>query len=125
MKIDTNDPNFFLRPASRSYHFLMSTIFIGSDILSIIILLVKRLGSLPVTTVFAMVVAIFLLAQWWRMVYRRHESIALLLRSREELLSDPTALPLLRACADLIHWGLFRTALLTFMLLMAILPLLR
>jgi hypothetical protein len=127
VKFDTiGDPDFFLKSARQSYQFLLGTFCIGSAMLMIAILLVKKLvsGSLPFTTAFALVIAIFLLAGWWRIAWRRHEEIELLLRSREEL-SNPKILPLLRACADLIQRGLFMTALVTIMLLLGFFELLR
>jgi hypothetical protein len=126
MKIQMIDaPDFFLKPVSRSLQFVMNTIFIACDVLMIIIMLVKRSGSLPFTTSLALVFAIILLGIWWRTVYRRHESLALLLRSREELSSNPTILPLLRANEELIQRGLQMTALITFMFMMAFLGLFR
>ena len=128
MKIDTiDDPDFCLMPASRSSHFLGTTVLLGSDILMIAILLVKKLASrsLPLTTAIALVVAMYLLVECWRTFHRQHERIVLLLKSREEFPSNPTVLPLLRASADFIHRGLFLTAMATLMLLLGFGALLR
>ena len=127
MRFDAmGEPDFFLRPARQSFQFVTSTAFLGSDMVAITILLVKKLGSgsLPLTSALNLVFAIFMFASWWRTVYRYHGTIELLLQSREEL-SNPRVLPLLRASADLIQRGVFMTALATFLLLVGFLALVR
>ncbi|HKD78911.1 MAG TPA: hypothetical protein VKH81_04410 [Candidatus Angelobacter sp.] len=128
MTMDTiGDPTFFLRPARQSFQFVTSSVLLGSDMLMIAILFVRKLGSgsLPLTTALALVFAIFVLAGWWRTVHRCHETISLLLRSREEISSNPTVQPLLRSSAELIQRGLYMTALATIMLLLGFLELIR
>ena len=121
MEIDsTSDPQFFLKPATRSYHFLAGTILLSIDVVGGIAVLVRYLNQLPFGAAAGLVAGIILLVVWWRFMLRCHERLALVIGGREESLMGRPVNAALCASADLIKRGLFITSVMALMLLAAL-----
>jgi hypothetical protein len=123
--MSTDDGEFFAQPASRSYYFFLSTIFIFGDLGATAVLLVRRLNSLPFAAATGLVAAMFALMGWWRFAMHRHEEISILIRSQEWPSPSSATASVLRATANLIQGGLFLTALAAGMLLLTLIQVLK
>jgi hypothetical protein len=125
MRTDDGESRFFTQPASRSYYFIFSTIFIFGDLGAAVVLLFRRLNSLPFPAATGLVAAMFALVGWWRFALHRHEEIRILIQGQEWPSPNSATASVLRASANLIYGGLFLTALAAGMLLLALVQVLK
>ncbi len=121
MKVtSTGDPQFFLKPAIRSYHFLIATILLGIDVFGAGLLLIRHLQHLSLGAAGGLVAAILFLINWWRFAARRHDDIAVLLATTQGDWTETSTRAVIASSADLIQRGLLLTSILALMLLGAL-----